>query len=323
MDFAGECVGHKGAITGLRLDADSPDLLLSSSLDGTVRGWDIRSGQQIQQFAAGKGMGLNALAVSDHTLAAGSEGCVYFWDRRSNEQLACFDDTHPEAVTQVLYHPQHASSFLSGSMDGLINVADFSDVGLDEDDSFKAALNLDASVSRLGFYGEQAEQLWCLSHTDTLHLWDWQAACNEESEGGEGPLADVLDVKERLSEKQSSSGQRLPSVDYVVGCSYSLGALSIAGGSSCGSVSISDVAVPGSSGDECTFSGCRLLLKGGHSDVVRSALWPSERSPVFFTAGEDARICAWSTVAGEEEESAAKRSLGAANVSQPQKKRKK
>ena len=57
--------------------------------------------------------------------------------------------------------------------------------------------------------------------------------------------------------------------------------------------------------------------------VVRSALWPSERSPVFFTAGEDARICAWSTVAGEEEESAAKRSLDAANVSQPVKKRKK
>jgi hypothetical protein len=67
--------------------------------------WDAHMGfsanELSRRFAAGKGMGLNALAVSDHTLAAGSEGCVYFWDRRSNEQLACFDDTHPEAVTQV------------------------------------------------------------------------------------------------------------------------------------------------------------------------------------------------------------------------------
>lgn len=57
----------------------------------------------MRRFAAGKGMGLNALAVSGDTLAAGSEGCVYFWDRRSHEQLACFDDTHPEAVTQVTH----------------------------------------------------------------------------------------------------------------------------------------------------------------------------------------------------------------------------
>ena len=53
------------------------------------------------RFTAGKGMGLNALAASGNAVAAGSEGCVYFWDTRSNEQLACFDDTHPEAVTQA------------------------------------------------------------------------------------------------------------------------------------------------------------------------------------------------------------------------------
>ncbi len=49
----------------------------------------------------------------------------------------------------------------------------------------QAGLNLDASVSRMGFYGEQQELLWCLSHTDTFHLWQWQAACNEESQGAD------------------------------------------------------------------------------------------------------------------------------------------
>ena len=48
----------------------------------------------------------------------------------------------------------------------------------------QAALNLDASVGRLGFYGEEREKLWCLSKMESLHLWQWQAACEEEAEGG-------------------------------------------------------------------------------------------------------------------------------------------
>ena len=47
----------------------------------------------------------------------------------------------------------------------------------------QAALNIDNSVSRIGLYGLQSEKLWCLSHTETLHLWEWVAACDEESSG--------------------------------------------------------------------------------------------------------------------------------------------
>ncbi|BDA42066.1 hypothetical protein COCOBI_02-8670 [Coccomyxa sp. Obi] len=61
-----------------------------------------------------------------------------------------------------------------------------------------------------------------------------------------------------------------------------------------------DVTPYSRSGEHCSFSGCRLLLRGGHPDiidVVRSVLsqWPSGHSlgPVYFTAGEDAKICAW------------------------------
>ena len=47
----------------------------------------------------------------------------------------------------------------------------------------QAALNIDNSVSRIGLYGLQSEKLCCLSHTETLHLWEWVAACDEESSG--------------------------------------------------------------------------------------------------------------------------------------------
>lgn len=47
----------------------------------------------------------------------------------------------------------------------------------------QAAFNIENSVSRLGLYGLHSEKLWCLSHTETLHLWEWVAACDEESAG--------------------------------------------------------------------------------------------------------------------------------------------
>lgn len=54
----------------------------------------------------------------------------------------------------------------------------------------------------------------------TLELWLGGGA------GGEGPLADVMDVRERLSQAPCGVNQRISSVDYVVGCSYSQGASS-------------------------------------------------------------------------------------------------
>ena len=50
-------------------------------------------------------------------------------------------------------------------------------------DDMQAALNIDNSVSQIGLYGSHSEKLWCLSHTETLHLWEWMAACDEESAG--------------------------------------------------------------------------------------------------------------------------------------------
>ena len=44
-------------------------------------------------------------------------------------------------------------------------------------------MNIDTSVAKLGFYGQQGEKLWARSGVETLHLWEWQAACNDEAAG--------------------------------------------------------------------------------------------------------------------------------------------
>ena len=68
LDLAGECTGHKGAVTSLVVHPDSPDLLLSGSVDGTVRGWDMRSGLQIEECV------LSALRRHAHVPAAPCRG---------------------------------------------------------------------------------------------------------------------------------------------------------------------------------------------------------------------------------------------------------
>jgi hypothetical protein len=53
----------------------------------------------------------------------------------------------------------------------------------DEEEGFKAALNIGTSVARIGFWGAAGGRLWCTSGTESLHLWDWAAACDESTEG--------------------------------------------------------------------------------------------------------------------------------------------
>jgi hypothetical protein len=44
---------------------------------------------------------LFSFSVSDNLVAAGGQGNVLFWDRRTQQQLATFDDMHMDDVTQV------------------------------------------------------------------------------------------------------------------------------------------------------------------------------------------------------------------------------
>ena len=47
----------------------------------------------------------------------------------------------------------------------------------------QAALNSTPSVAQCGTYGPGQAKLWALSQIETLHLWDWCAAADEEVPG--------------------------------------------------------------------------------------------------------------------------------------------
>ena len=62
------------------------------------------------RFSAGHSK-LWSFSVAGNHVAAGSDGQVLFWDRRTGQQAAAFTDMHAEDVTQVsnsTCHIEHA-----------------------------------------------------------------------------------------------------------------------------------------------------------------------------------------------------------------------
>lgn len=50
LQFVGDLVGHEGMLRELEFGlSDQPHQLHSCAADGTVRGWDTRSGQQVER----------------------------------------------------------------------------------------------------------------------------------------------------------------------------------------------------------------------------------------------------------------------------------
>lgn len=68
-------------------------------------------------------------------VAGGTNGKVWFWDRRQRTLLQSMSDTHMDMVTVAAFHPLQPHLFFSASDDGLIAAFDFSQ-GFSEDDGF-------------------------------------------------------------------------------------------------------------------------------------------------------------------------------------------
>jgi WD40 repeat protein len=230
--------------------------------------------------------------------------------------MSSFTDTHFQDVTQVKFHPVTRSAFISGSEDGLITVFDTSG-GLDEDEGFRAALNIDTAVAKIGFYGNSnGDKLWCCSGTETLHLWEWAAACDDESQGGNGPLGQSLDVRTKLiglhqsgdgnqgagGSKHSGELEQTNLADYLIQCEYdsNTGELALLAGKNTGSAALFPVVQPpnGATDVNLEFRPAVAALEGVHTDIVRSLAWVNGSGPLWVSGGEDARLCVWSSVPG-------------------------
>lgn len=289
---------HAALVTDAQANASGqPWLLQTSSTDGHVILWDLRTHDSAGQFSLGSHMPVGSCTFNNTSAAAGVGERVVLWDwRNAKHPTAVFEDTHAQDVVQIRFNPALPSALVSGSEDGNLAVFDISAV-VDEVDSFVGALNLNTAVSKFGFYGKDNAQLWCTSGTETLHWWDWKGSCDPESTTGAGVMAESQSARQHILIGSEPS-------DYLISCHYrsSTDSMLVLAGDIQGSV----VAYPCFANNKVIEFATTpdMTMTGGHVDIVRTSLVPSSASagdevPLMLTGGEDGRVCLWTCAPNE------------------------
>ncbi|CAN6468911.1 unnamed protein product [Victoria cruziana] len=287
--YLGECKGHTKTIHEISFSVpSSPFVLHSCSSDGTIRAWDTRTFKQVSLLRGGSSQEIFSFSFdqsSGYLLAAGCSSQICFWDLRNSRALACLEDSHVDDVTQVKFIPEHKNTLVSGSVDGLLCI--FNTEGdINDENQLDSVMNVGTSISKLGLFGDRSRKLWCLTHIETLSVWDWEDSQRE---------ADFQDARTLASDSWN-----LGHVDYFVDCHYH-GAddkLWVIGGTNDGTLGY----FPVNYRNPQAICSPDAILGGGHSAVVRTVL-PSSTvqmgsagnfSSVFgWTGGEDGRLCCW------------------------------
>ncbi|XP_046387163.1 WD repeat-containing protein 89 isoform X2 [Ischnura elegans] len=300
--------GHDGGITGLRFSPKSDHLLYSSSLDGSIKLWDIRSsttdgcaseftGKWTSDDGSCVRHPLTAFDVCnrDRIVVAGTESdgvdsFLLFWDVRAPlKPLGGYWESQAEDVTQVTFHPVESDIVAAGSMDGLVNIFDIRQSC--EDDALSNSLNTMSTVDKISWLGSHksgdsdeggGNRLSCITHAETLQIWQADEASKECD-------FSRVDVAEAMKVKSSEDC-------YLV-----------------------DVFLGGESQEETLIlggsfkSGClRLLhLRNGRlspwailnasSQVVRCC-WGDQKRGLLATGGEDGLLTIWKRSEGQDED---------------------
>ncbi|CAL4892536.1 unnamed protein product [Urochloa decumbens] len=284
----GECKGHEGTIHEISFSVpSSPQVICSCSSDGTVRAWDTRNFKQISALRGSASQEMFTFSFggsNGNLLAAGSNAQVLLWDWRNSKQVACLEESHMDDVTQVKFAPNQQSKLISAAVDGLVCVFD-TDGDIDEDSHLLSVMNAETSVAKMGFFGNMYQKLWCLTHIETLSVWDWNDGSRE---------LNLEDARSLATDKWN-----LDHVDYFVDCHYSLpdDRLWLIGGTSAGTLGY----FPVRNDPAGAIGSAEAILEGGHTGVVRT-VYPAagtheslgqSRGIFGWTGGEDGRLCCW------------------------------
>ncbi|XP_047167329.1 WD repeat-containing protein GTS1 [Vigna umbellata] len=285
--YFGECKGHTATINQILFSGPSHhQVLCSCSSDGTIRAWDTRTFQQVSCINAGSSQEVFSFCLggtSGNLVAAGCKSQILFWDWRNMKQIACLEDSHVDDVTQVHFVPNEQGKLISASVDGLICTFDTTG-DINDDDHLESVINMGTSIAKVGIFGESYQKLWCLTHIETLGIWNWKDGRNE------GNFSDARTL--------ASESWNLDHVDYFIDCHYYRESekLWVIGGTNGGTMGYFPVNYKG----VATIGGAEAILEGGHTGVIRSVLPMSKihsNSPsqgIFgWSGGEDGQLCCW------------------------------
>lgn len=209
LRLTGKLRGHEGVIGAIRF-AKGSDVLWSAAADGNLVAWDTRTHQPgLRLNSQGTASLLSMDIACDNSLIAagtamhGDDARVVFWDPRSGGSVKEFVECHMDDVTQLRFHPTRPDVLATAGEDCLVNILELR-ADFDEDESLESVMNVGQTASRIGFFGQSGEYVYCATNVETLSLWRTMEA---------DKLADFGDVRVRLAAASVD-------VDYIIDCTY-------------------------------------------------------------------------------------------------------
>ncbi|XP_015917032.1 WD repeat-containing protein 89 isoform X2 [Parasteatoda tepidariorum] len=265
---------HQSKITDLKFSKQEPNLLFSSSMDGTILVCDLRNEvKPIQSYSDDSDGSLKPLTCFDYNseeqyICAGTEviredSFLIFWDKRMSKSIGGYWDSHFDEITQVQFHHSVESKLASASVDGLVNFFDLDEIT--EEDAMNNTLNVESSVNKFSWGVTNA--LSCITSTEEFQYW----STNE--------------VKPAVSiNKKQMSEDFMCDVDYLIDTFDVNNSIYLVSGTNEGSAQLYS----------CNKNGLKIMceLRDGHKDIIRTVCH-SKKDSFLVTGGEDGILCIW------------------------------
>eukprot|EP00736_Rhodelphis_marinus_P001012 Rmarinus@m.17370 len=281
--------GHKGCVTACVF---SPDALFiaSSSLDGSVRLWDSKTGDELKQFKGHEGGAWDVAFSPDNTLiaSAGNDASVKIWNAKGMIERDL--EGHKSAVYCVAFSP-YSECVASGGQDKIILIHNV-DTGMLLK---KLEGHTDAVFSVCFFHNnrtlasggsDNTARVWLQESgqvvTSIAHLRMVRAVCVSPDDRQVASAGDSSDVKIW----DALNGQTLHTLrghtDYVYGLDFCPDGTMLASGSTDKTVRIWD-----------SLDGTCVRIINAHESWIYAVAFSPDGSLVV-SASHDATMCAWS-----------------------------
>lgn len=176
-----ELKGHDNIVTDVIFSHTNPYIIWSSSLDGTIRNWDLRTatpGNIIFQSLQGEAFQSIGININDDIISAGCDSIeidsevrsnLYLWDTRMGSIYKIFEDTFADSIDNCIFSPISPNILLTSSIDGLIYTLDIRE---NEENVCLYVLNPESSVNNLAFFGDDYQFIFCGQSDGAVSLWD-------------------------------------------------------------------------------------------------------------------------------------------------------
>ena len=175
---------HMEPITGIKFSKSDSNILWTSSLDGSIKMWDLRSSQcekelqgKTETSTVSKPITCFDISNNEKILCGGTElveqgAFILFWDIRGNEVLGSYFESVTDDISQVVFNPHQEDVLATASTDGLINVFDISQNS--ESDALTYTLNSEVAVGKLCWMSHRGkcERLAATTDIETFQYWD-------------------------------------------------------------------------------------------------------------------------------------------------------